>query len=98
MAMDSAETDTRPAMPPISVLDLAPVPLGAPPAEALRNTLELAQHAERWGYRRYRRGHRPCRWEHAHDPGGCGRDHAAQPRPADHRRTVRHPRGALSWP
>src|SRR5215213_9308394 len=53
MAMDSAEPDTAPAMPPISVLDLAPVPLGATPAEALRNTLELAQHAERWGYRRY---------------------------------------------
>ena len=53
MAMDSAEPDTAPAMPPISVLDLAPVPLGATPAEALRNTLELAQLAERWGYRRY---------------------------------------------
>jgi luciferase family oxidoreductase group 1 len=40
-------------MPPFSVLDLAPVPLGATPAEALRNTLDLARHAERWGYRRY---------------------------------------------
>ena len=28
---------------------------GATPAEALRNTLDLAQHAERWSYRRYRR-------------------------------------------
>jgi phage portal protein BeeE len=27
---------------------------GATPAEALRNTLDLAQHAERWSYRRYR--------------------------------------------
>ncbi|WP_431855804.1 LLM class flavin-dependent oxidoreductase [Azospirillum sp.] len=40
-------------MPPISILDLAPVPLGATPADALRNTLDLAQHAERWGYHRY---------------------------------------------
>jgi luciferase family oxidoreductase group 1 len=40
-------------MPPFSVLDLAPVPQGATPADALRNTLDLAQHAEQWGYRRY---------------------------------------------
>ncbi|MCB8819879.1 LLM class flavin-dependent oxidoreductase [Microvirga rosea] len=40
-------------MPPISVLDLAPVPEGSSPSDALRNTLDLAQHAERWGYRRY---------------------------------------------
>ena len=37
-------------MPPFSVLDLAPVPHGFTPADALRNTLDLAQHAERWGY------------------------------------------------
>src|SRR3954469_21198612 len=30
-------------MPPISVLDLAPIPQGATPAEALRRTLDLAQ-------------------------------------------------------
>ncbi len=40
-------------MPAISVLDLAPVPEGATPADALHNALDLAQHAERWGYRRY---------------------------------------------
>src|ERR1700688_2261805 len=40
-------------MPAISVLDLAPVVQGATPADALRNSLDLAQHAERWGYRRY---------------------------------------------
>jgi luciferase family oxidoreductase group 1 len=40
-------------MPPFSVLDLAPVVQGATPADALRNSLDLAQHAERWGYRRY---------------------------------------------
>lgn len=38
---------------PFSVLDLAPIPAGADAAQALRNTLDLAQHAERWGYHRY---------------------------------------------
>jgi luciferase family oxidoreductase group 1 len=40
-------------MPPISILDLAFVPQGSTPAEALHRTLDLAQHAERWGYRRF---------------------------------------------
>jgi luciferase family oxidoreductase group 1 len=40
-------------MPPLSILDLAFVPDGATPAEALKRSLELAQHAERWGYRRF---------------------------------------------
>jgi alkanesulfonate monooxygenase SsuD/methylene tetrahydromethanopterin reductase-like flavin-dependent oxidoreductase (luciferase family) len=35
------------------ILDLAFVADGATPADALRNTLDLAQHAERWGYRRF---------------------------------------------
>ncbi|WP_019990731.1 LLM class flavin-dependent oxidoreductase [Rudanella lutea] len=38
---------------PFSILDLAPVPMGSTAAQALRNTLDLAQHAERWGYHRY---------------------------------------------
>jgi luciferase family oxidoreductase group 1 len=38
---------------PLSVLDLSPVPTGAPSAEALRRTVDLARHAEGWGYRRY---------------------------------------------
>lgn len=41
-------------MPPLSILDLAFVPEGGMPADALRNTLDLAQHAERWGYPRFR--------------------------------------------
>ena len=36
-----------------SVLDLAPVPQGSTAADALHNALDLAQHAERLGYRRY---------------------------------------------
>jgi luciferase family oxidoreductase group 1 len=38
---------------PFSVLDLSPVTLGGTAAQSLRNTLDLAQHAETWGYKRY---------------------------------------------
>jgi luciferase family oxidoreductase group 1 len=38
---------------PFSVLDLSPIVEGGTAADALRNTLDLAQHAERWGFRRY---------------------------------------------
>ena len=41
------------AMVPFSVLDLSPITAGATAADAFRNTLDLAQHAEQWGYRRY---------------------------------------------
>jgi luciferase family oxidoreductase group 1 len=36
-----------------SILDLAPIIEGSDAAEAFRNTLDLAQHAEQWGYHRY---------------------------------------------
>ncbi|MBC7285296.1 LLM class flavin-dependent oxidoreductase [Hoeflea sp.] len=36
-----------------SILDLAPVSEGQTPVEALHNTLDLAQHAEAWGYTRF---------------------------------------------
>ena len=39
--------------PPISILDVAPIVEGGTPGDALRNSLDLAQHAERWGYRRF---------------------------------------------
>lgn len=38
---------------PISILDLAPIVSGGTAGEALRNTLDLAQHAEEFGYHRY---------------------------------------------
>src|SRR5580698_3133108 len=38
---------------PFSVLDLSPIPQGATAADAFRNSLDLAQHAEGWGYRRF---------------------------------------------
>jgi luciferase family oxidoreductase group 1 len=38
---------------PFSVLDLSPITEGGSAALALQNTLDLARHAERWGYHRY---------------------------------------------
>src|SRR3954449_11674264 len=40
-------------MVPLSVLDLSPIVEGGDAAQALANTLDLARHAEQWGYRRY---------------------------------------------
>jgi luciferase family oxidoreductase group 1 len=50
-------------MTPLSVLDLSPIVQGGDAAQSLRNSLDLARHAERWGYRRY--------WlaEHHNSPG-----------------------------
>ncbi len=50
-------------MVPLSILDLTPVPSGSSPTDAIHNTLDLARHADRWGYRRY--------WvaEHHNTPG-----------------------------
>jgi luciferase family oxidoreductase group 1 len=36
-----------------SILDLAPIVEGADAAQAFRNSLDLARHAEEWGYHRY---------------------------------------------
>lgn len=38
---------------PLSVLDLAPVPEGSTPGDALRHARDLARHVERLGYTRY---------------------------------------------
>lgn len=40
-------------MTPLAVLDLSPIIEGGTAAQAFRNTLDLAQHAERWGYQRF---------------------------------------------
>ena len=37
---------------PFSVLDLSPINQGGDAAQAFRNSLDLAQHAERWNYKR----------------------------------------------
>ncbi|HEY5090891.1 MAG TPA: LLM class flavin-dependent oxidoreductase [Polyangia bacterium] len=38
---------------PFSVLDLAPIVQGGDAAQAFRNAVDLARHAERWGFSRY---------------------------------------------
>ena len=42
-----------PRMVPLSILDLAPIVEGSDAASALRHSLDLAQHAENWGYKRF---------------------------------------------
>jgi luciferase family oxidoreductase group 1 len=37
----------------LSVLDLSPIVAGGTATQALHNTLDLARHAEQWGYRRF---------------------------------------------
>jgi luciferase family oxidoreductase group 1 len=51
---------------PLGILDLVPVSSGSNPAEALRNSIDLARRAEELGYRRY--------WfaEHHLNPGVAG--------------------------
>ena len=38
---------------PFSILDLSPITEGSDAAHSFRNTLDLARHGERWGYRRF---------------------------------------------
>jgi luciferase family oxidoreductase group 1 len=38
---------------PLSVLDLAPIVAGSNATQALRNSIDLARHAEAWGYHRF---------------------------------------------
>ena len=40
-------------MVPLSILDLAPIVEGGTAGDAFSRTLDLARHAERWGYRRF---------------------------------------------
>src|ERR1700744_4298239 len=79
---------------PLSILDLSPIPQGASAADALRNSLDLAQHAEKWGYNRYWLGGDPtkagdcergdvdcdraCCGRDEDDSRGIGRHHAAE--------------------
>jgi len=42
-----------PDMIPFSILDLAPITEGSTAADSFRNSLDLAQHGERWGYNRF---------------------------------------------
>ena len=44
---------TRLTQTPLSILDLAHIRQGGTVAEAFRDTIDLAQHAEQWGYKRF---------------------------------------------
>ena len=105
---------TPSAFPKLSVLDLAIVGEGSSHAEALANSVDLAQTVERLGYHRH--------WVAEHhnmpgiassapagarrdagrgdraDPGRLRRRDAAQPRAAGRRRAVRDARGAAPRP
>lgn len=38
---------------PVSILDLSPLPEGRTASDSFRNSVDLARHAEKWGYKRY---------------------------------------------
>ena len=50
--VETYKASVRPMI-PFSVLDLSPITAGGDAGRSLRNSLDLAQHAEGWGYRRY---------------------------------------------
>ncbi len=49
----AAPSPAPPALPPLAILDLAPIVEGATVADALQRTLALARHADALGYTRY---------------------------------------------
>lgn len=54
MSVPKQVTQLNTARPvPLSILDLAPIPSGSGAGDALRNSIDLARHAERLGYLRY---------------------------------------------
>ena len=50
---ETREPKANTPMIPLSILDLAPIVEGSDAAQAFKNSLDLARHAERWGFRRY---------------------------------------------
>src|SRR5688572_25767952 len=48
-----AVPETRDNAVAYSLLDLAPIVTGSTASDSFRNSLDLAQHAERWAYHRY---------------------------------------------
>ncbi|HEY0214148.1 MAG TPA: LLM class flavin-dependent oxidoreductase [Paenirhodobacter sp.] len=80
-------------MTPYSLLDLSPIPQGGTAADALRNTVSLAQHAEGWGYHRY--------WlaEHHNSTGIASAATAVViGHVADHTKTIRVGSGGIMLP
>ena len=64
---------------PLSVLDLSPITEGSDAGQSLRNSADLARHAERLGYKRF--------WmaEHHSMPGIASAGSAALPEPTRQR-------------
>ncbi|MFD2739350.1 LLM class flavin-dependent oxidoreductase [Sulfitobacter aestuarii] len=76
-----------------SVLDLAPVPEGSDAATAIANSVDLARHAERWGYHRF--------WmaEHHNMPGiASAATSVLLGHVADHTDTIRIGAGGVMLP
>jgi luciferase family oxidoreductase group 1 len=53
MTLEDTSANERISNVPISILDLAPIVAGSTASDSFRNTLDLARHAEKWGYNRY---------------------------------------------
>ncbi|MCM3653447.1 LLM class flavin-dependent oxidoreductase [Metabacillus litoralis] len=53
MSKENTATKKQLGSIPISILDLSTISAGSTPADSFRNTLDLAQHAEAWGFNRY---------------------------------------------
>lgn len=51
--MENTITGDKPQLLPLSILDLVPVLKDKSAADSFKNSLDLAQHAERFGYQRY---------------------------------------------
>ena len=62
----------EPADVPLSVLDLSPIAEGSDASRSLANTLDLARHAERLGYRRVLAGRAPQHAGHCQRGNGGG--------------------------
>ena len=80
-------------MTPLSVLDLSPILEGGTAADAFRRTVDLAQHAERWGYQRF--------WlaEHHNMPGiGSAATAVLLAHVGDHTSTMRIGAGGIMLP
>jgi len=80
-------------MTPLSILDLTPIKQGAGVAATLRETLDLAQHAEAWGFKRY--------WlvEHHNTPSVAAAATAVvMAHVAAHTRTIRVGAGGIMLP
>lgn len=78
---------------PLSVIDFCPIPEGGDVAQSFRNTLDLARHAERWGYERF--------WlaEHHGRPGlGCAATAVLINHVANGTKTIRVGAGGIILP